>query len=138
YRHRLVRCAGFLGLRVKFADGRLVKKSEKLQITGDVAVVGANPELVELIDAGPARIQPDGARLGLAELGSVGLGDERQGEAIDGTSEFFATKLDAGGDVAPLVAAADLQLAFVVAAQDVKVEGLEQHIAELGVADARL
>ena len=51
-------------------------------------------------------------------------------------AEFLAAEVDAGGDVAPLVAAADLQFAVVVAAQHVEVERLQQHVAELGVADA--
>ena len=85
-----------------------------------------------------ARIEPDGAGFGLAELGAVGVGDEREGEAKDGAPELLAGEVDAGGDVAPLIAAADLQLAVVVAAEDVEIEGLEQHVAELGVADADL
>jgi hypothetical protein len=47
-------------------------------------------------------------------------------------------QVNAGGDVAPLVAAADLQLAAEIAAEHVKIKRLEQHVAELGVADARL
>ena len=37
-----------------------------------------------------------------------------------------------------MVAAANLELAVVVAAEHVEIEGLEQHVAELGVADAGL
>ena len=66
------------------------QESEVLQVADDVAVVGANPELVELIDAGPGRIEPDGAGDGLAELRAVGVGDERQGQAIDGPAELLA------------------------------------------------
>ena len=51
-------------------------------------------------------------------------------------AEFFADEVGAGGDVAPLIGAADLELAVVGFAQVVEIVGLEQHVAELGVADA--
>ena len=51
-------------------------------------------------------------------------------------AQFFPRQIDAGGDIAPLIAAADLQFAIVVAAKHVKIECLQQHVAELGVADA--
>ena len=73
--------------------------------------------------------------LGLAVLGAVGLDDERRGEAPDLVAADLADELDAHGDVAPLVAAADLQVAAVVEVQAQEVVGLEQHVAELGVGD---
>ena len=51
-------------------------------------------------------------------------------------AEFFARQFDAGGDVAPLIAAADLQFAIVIAIEHVKIKRLQQHVAEFGVADA--
>ena len=49
-----------------------------------------------------------------------------------------ADQLDAAGDVAPLVAAAELQRHAVVAVEVEEVHRLQQHVAELGVADPGL
>ena len=49
-----------------------------------------------------------------------------------------ADQVDAGGDVAPLVAAADLQRAAVPAVEVQEVVRLQQHVAELGEGDASL
>src|SRR3974377_786210 len=88
-------------LRFESGDFFLAKEGEELQVADHVAVVGANPELVELINTGPNRIEPDGAGDGLAELGAVGVEDERQGQAIDSASELLPRQINAGGDVAP-------------------------------------
>ena len=68
---RLVGCpgAGVFGVLL-FQRGNFLlgQEREELQVADDVAVVSANPKLVELIDAGPARIEPHRAGLGLAEL----------------------------------------------------------------------
>ena len=80
-------------------------------------------------------IEPDRARLGLAVLGPVRLHDERRGEAPDLVAADPADVVDAHGDVAPLVAAAELHVAAVVEVQAEEVVGLQQHVAELGVGD---
>ena len=49
-----------------------------------------------------------------------------------------ANELDARGDVAPLVAAAELQRDSRRTAELEKVVGLEQHVGELGEGDAAL
>ena len=72
---RLVGGAGFGPggvLRGQRGDFLLTEKGEELQVTHHVAVVGANPELVEAIDAGFGGVQPDGAGGGFAEFGAVG------------------------------------------------------------------
>src|SRR5439155_7426479 len=84
------------------------------------------------------QVEPDGAGFRLAELGAVGIRDERQCESVNLFAEFLAAQVDSGGDVAPLIAAADLQFAIVFLAEHVKVQCLEQHVTELGVADADL
>ena len=65
-----------------------------------------------------------------------GLSDERSGEPVGLVATDLADELDPHGDVAPLVAATDLQFAAVVLVQAQEVVGLEEHVAELGVADA--
>ena len=47
-------------------------------------------------------------------------------------------QLDPAGEVAPLVGAAELQRDAVLAVEVEEVHRLQQHVAELGVADARL
>ena len=127
------RVAGF-----QLGDAFLRQKREVLEVTHHIAVVGANPELVKLVDARASRIEPHCARLSLAEFRAVGIGDERQGEAVHGGVELASTQLDTGGDVAPLIAAADLQLAIVRFLKMIKIEGLQEHVGKLGVADAHL
>ena len=90
---RLVRVAGAGIFRVLlFQRGNFVLRQERevFQVADHVAVVGVDPELVEVIDAGAFRIEPDGAGFGLAELGAVGVGDERQREAVDRFAQFLA------------------------------------------------
>ena len=76
------------------------------------------------------------AALGLAELGAVGLGDQRRGERVHRPGAAAADEVDAGGDVAPLVGAAELQRAAVPLVQLEEVVRLQQLVAELGEADA--
>ena len=92
--------------------------------------------MVESIHAGASGIEPDGAGFAFAEFGSVGIGDQWEGEAVDGLAGFFAGELRADGDVAPLVAAADLEFAVFRLVEVVEVVALEQHIGEFRVADA--
>ena len=47
-----------------------------------------------------------------------------------------ADKVDAGDDIAPLVATTDLQVATLLAVQREEIIGLEQHVGELRVRDA--
>ena len=47
-------------------------------------------------------------------------------------------EIDPGGDVSPLVAAADLQFAILRFAKIMKIKRLQDHVAELGVADAHV
>ena len=141
FRQRFVGSAGF-GLLFVLRFQRLNifarEKGEVFQVADNIAVVDANPELVKLVNAGLARIEPNGARFRLAEFGSVRVGDERERQAVDLFAQLLAAEINSRGDIAPLIAAADLEFAIVIAAKDVKIESLEEHVAELGVADADL
>jgi hypothetical protein len=57
---------------------------------------------------------------------------------VDRRALLAPDEVDAREDVAPLVGAADLELAALVAVQVVVVVGLQEHVAELGVGDAVL
>src|SRR5271165_4847483 len=100
------------------------KKREVLQVANHVSIVDSDPELVEFVDTGSGGIQPDCARDRFAELRAVGVGDEWQGQAVDAAAQFSAGEVDPGGDVAPLIAAADLQPAIVITAKDIKIKRL--------------
>ena len=89
---RLVGGARFglgLMLRGQRGDFLFAQKGEKIQVTHHVAVVGANPELVEAIDAGFAGVHPDGAGGGFAEFGAVAVENQRQGQAEDVRAQLF-------------------------------------------------
>ena len=87
-----------------------------------------------LVGRGRARRAPPAVLPNLAPSALVSSGQVRPWAAPPSGA---ADEVDAGGDVAPLVGAAHLQLDVVVLVQPPEVVGLEQHVAELGVGDAR-
>ena len=83
---------------------------------------------------GDSQTVPDSV---LPNLVPSAFGDQRVDHAVGrAAAAHLADQLDAGGDVAPLVAAAGLQLAAFLVVQVEKVVGLQQHVAELGEGDA--
>src|SRR5436309_2752250 len=64
--------------------------------------------------------------------------EERPGEAVHLFAADTADQLDAGGDVPPLVAAADLQAAPEGLEEVEEVVSLQQHVTELGEGDSLL
>ena len=108
----LARAGIFRVLLFQRFDFLLRQKREVFQVADHVAVVRVDPELVKSIDAGAFRVEPDGAGFGLAEFRAVGVGDERKRETESRLAQFLPDQVDAGGDIAPLVAAADLQFAI--------------------------
>ena len=124
--HAEVRCGlVFLlhRLNLLFAE-----EGEDADIFLAVLVAAVEPELVKVVRGGLGGIEPDVALLGLTELAAVGLGDERTGEGEGLAVGLAANQLGAGGDVAPLVGAAHLQLAVVVLVQIHEVVTLHQLI----------
>ena len=59
-----------------------------------------------------------------------------QPQAVVSWPSFFADEIGAGGEVAPLVGAADLEFAAEGLAEVQEVIGLQELVAELGIADA--
>ena len=90
---------------------------------------------MEGVGRGERRIQPDGAPLGLAELGAVRLGDEGECHAVDLGLMQPAGEIHAAGDIAPLIVAADLQGAAETLVEHGEILGLQQGIGELGERD---
>ena len=125
---------------------------EPAQVRADVAVVGVQPVLVERVRRRAGRVEPDRlAALALAELGPRRREEELVGEAVGrirgpGRRSPVAfprparppDQLEAGGDVAPLVGAAHLQLDADRPVHVGEVVRLEQHVAELGERQAAL
>ena len=113
-------------------DRRTVEQGEDLDVAFGVVVAHVEPELVELVGRRIARIEPYVAALGLAELGAVGLRDERAGDRIGLGAQLAADQLGAGGDVAPLVGSAQLHLAAVFLVEVHEIETLHQLVGEFG------
>ena len=115
-------------------DFLLAQQRENLDVSGCVLVGAVHPELIESVRRGFFRVEPDVAFLGLAELTAVGLGDEVacEGEGLLVGAEFAADEFRAGGDVAPLVGAAHLQLTAFMFKQIEEVVALNELVAELG------
>ena len=114
------------------------QQRELQQVALDLAVVGLHPELAELVRAGLGGVEPDAARRPSCRTSSPSaFGQQRPGEAVARLRPSGAAdEVDAGGDVAPLVRAAHLELDVVVLVQPPEVVGLQEHVAELGVGDA--
>jgi hypothetical protein len=114
----------------------VVEEGEVAQEAAGVGVGLVNPELVELVGGGALGVEPDVAALRLAELGAVALGDEGEREAEGVLPAQTAGEVHARDDIAPLIAAADLEAAIERVVEVEEVVGLEQAVGELGVGDA--
>ena len=107
---------------------------EQLQVPLHVPVVGVHPELIELVRRRERGIEIDRRpRFRLAELGAGRRGDERVHETVRFAALETPDQVDSRRDVPPLVAAAHLQGAPLLAVQVQKVVRLQQHVTELGV-----
>jgi hypothetical protein len=136
---RFVSDASFGFIRVlafEISNLFLSQEGKIFEHADDIAIVGANPKLVKAINTGAARVQPDRSGHGFAELAAIGIRDQRQSKPEDMRAQFLAAEVHARSDIAPLIAAADLEFAIVVLAQAIKIERLQQHVAEFGVTDA--
>ncbi len=79
---------------------------EESQAAAHVGVVEVDPILIELVGAGLFGRKPQGARLGLAHLAAVAAGQQRAGAAVELHAAEPPGQVDAGRDVAPLIAPA--------------------------------
>ena len=102
------------GGRVQLLDAGAVEKGEGAQVGADVLVLGPDPVLEELVGRRLATgVEPHRARLRLPHLPAAGQGDQRRREPVGLRPSQPADEVDALGDVAPLVAAAELEPAAV-------------------------
>ncbi len=123
-----------------FQRGDLVaiQQREVLEVWHHISIGRVEPVLVEAEGRRAPGVEPHRPGLGLAELDAGRGGDQRHGESVGFAVGHFADQLGAGGDVAPLIAAAHLERAAVVQVQAQEVVGLQQHVAELGERQALL
>ena len=132
-------CAGILSLLLDESGNLLTGQfSEYLDIFFSISVRNVEPELVELVGRGVARIEPHIAAFGLAEFSSVGLGDQRASKCVGLASGCAADKFCAGGYVAPLVGTAELQTAVFLLVEVEEVIALAKLIGEFGERHALL
>ena len=116
---------------LELCDFRQRHLGEALQEAADIGVLGIAPVLPELVGAEACRVEPYGARRGLAHLGAGRGGEQRRGEREQLRAVDPAAEVSAHDDVAPLVRAAHLRDAVVAAMQFQEVIGLQDHVIEL-------
>ena len=83
----------------------LLQRSEDLDVTFCIIIAHVQPELIELIRSGTLRIEPDITTLGLTELLTVALGNQRTGEreGFHLITQCTTDKLSTGGHITPLI-----------------------------------
>ena len=99
--------------RLELVDRGLLEKREVLEVVHDVAIVGVQPELVEPERRGPRADRARRARLRSCRTSRPTPSSQRQHQAVRLLRAQLANQIDAGRDVAPLIAAAHLQRAAV-------------------------
>src|SRR6185436_16766608 len=124
--------------RLQRFDGTTIEKGEVLQICHDIPIVGVQPELIKAERRGTRRIEPDGTRFRLPELRARCRRHQRHDEPVRFLRAPLADQIDARGDVAPLIAAAQLECALETIEYLEEIARLEQQIAELGVGNSLL
>src|SRR5262249_10234263 len=103
-----------------------------------VAIVDIQPELIEPERRCSLRIEPDGPRFSFAEFRSRRGLHQRPDQAVGFRRAKLSNEIDARRNVAPLIAAAQLQDAAVAIEQLKKIVRLQDQIAELGEGNAVL
>ena len=96
-----------------------------------IRIVHIAPVLIEVVDAGLFRVEPERTLFGLAHLLAFACGEEGCRERVSGLLLLAADEVCAAKDVAPLVVAAHLETAAVFAVEHEKVVALHEHIAHL-------
>ncbi|MPM87815.1 hypothetical protein SDC9_134915 [bioreactor metagenome] len=120
-----------VGLRAQAFHFRHRQRGEKGQQFPELRIVAIAPELVVVENRRPLHVKPDiVAAGGFAELHAVAVEQQRKGHAEDFILRHAADQIDSGDHIAPLILAAELHLAVVIAVQDVKVIRLKNGVIE--------
>ena len=126
-------------VREQRAQLRERPEREQAQEPRRIGVGHVQPVLVELVRARTRGVEPDAlARRRLPHLLPGGVEQQRRHEPEQLCAPELARQLAARGDVAVLVGAADLEATALRAGEVHEVVRLQQHVRELGVADAGL
>src|SRR5687767_2650930 len=99
----------FLGLTLQLLNFGSAALAEYLQVLDDLLVLHVQEVLVEGIRGGHHRVKPDSAGFRLPEFRPVGLGEQWRGERMDSGTFDAPDQVDSGGDVSPLITAAELK-----------------------------
>ena len=108
---------GGVGLHQRRRPSAIGQQGELGEHPPQLGVVGVDPVLEERVRRRPLGVEPDPGAGGLADLGAVGGGEQRPAQRVHRGPVPPADQVDPGEDVAPLVGAADLQLAALVLVQ---------------------
>ena len=119
-----------------FVDLIVGEKRKRLEKADHQVVLSIQEELVHCEGRRHLRVEVDGPTLGLAELGPIGLHEQRRGQSRGITTGHLAHQFGAHGDVAPLVRTTELQRAVMGLVEVQKVVRLQEHVRELGVRNA--
>ena len=106
-------------------------KGQKLHALDDIGVIHVPPVLEEIVRRGLFRIQPDCAGLGLAHLFALGVQKEGNGHGAGVLPQLLPDQLRAAQHIAPLVVAAELQVAAVPLVEAEEVVALHDHVVKL-------
>ena len=107
--------AGIFGmLASERFDLLLREEGEDLEIFLSIGIRDIEPELIELIRRCTLRVEPYVATLGLAELATIRLSDQRACQGISLATQFATDQLRAGGDITPLIGASELKFAVLL------------------------
>ena len=118
--------------RCDFGERQFGKEAHK---AADIGVLGVAPELPVLVGRQPLGIEPDGALRGFAHLLARRGRHERRRQSKQCPPVAAPRQFDAAHDVAPLVGAAHLQLAFLAPAQLEEIVGLQDRVVEFEKAE---
>lgn len=112
-------------------------ESEVFEVIFECFVGLVEPELIEIEDGSFFAIKPDGVAFGFAEFATGDFVDNEWARVAVGCCVFEAgNEMNAGGAVAKLVGAAELQ-SYVVFAEEVQeIVALDEGVTKLGIRDA--
>ena len=112
------------------------KEGQEPDAAKHIGVCDISPVLIEVIRTGLFRIKPDRAAHGLAHLLALGVEQQHLGHGVRIPSVLSTDQLGAGQHIAPLVVAAELQVAAVILVEPVKIIRLHDHVVKLDKGQA--
>ena len=112
------------------------EEGEELDALEHIRIVDIAPVLVEVEGGGLVRVEPDRVAGCLAHLVALRVGQQRDRHGGSVLAELAADQLGAAEHVAPLVVAAELQIAAVFLVERVEIVALHNHVVKLEEGEA--